>query len=76
MSQVRKERPVGARPESERSDWTEQDLLTIEEALPRLRDAIAEAEAELATAAGPEERDLLERRITAMRDACRRLEAR
>jgi predicted nucleic acid-binding Zn-ribbon protein len=76
VSEPRSERPVGARPESERSDWTEQDLLTIEEALPRLRDAIAEAEAEAAAVTDPDQRDLLERRIAAMYEARKRLESR
>ncbi|SHN40105.1 hypothetical protein [Cryptosporangium aurantiacum] len=34
------------RPEATRSDWTDQDLLTRHEALPRLERAIAEASAE------------------------------
>ena len=66
-------RPVGKRPEPDRSDWTEQDLLTREEALPRLQEAIEEIEAERKTAGDSATRQQLEARLTAMRAACARL---
>jgi hypothetical protein len=75
MNEPRRERPVGARPQEERSDWTEQDLLTVDEALPRLLDAIAEAEAEAEASTDPAERDETNRRLEAMYEARRHLEA-
>jgi len=61
------------RPAEERSDWTEQDLLTVEEALPRLEEAIAELNSEVATTTDPRSRTELERRLTAMTAARERL---
>lgn len=63
------ERPVGARPEEGRSDWTEQDLLTLDEALPRLESAIAEIEQEIDAAADPEAKKKLNERLAAMHAA-------
>ena len=54
-------------PRSERSDWTDQDLLTVAEALPRVAQAIAEVEAELAVETDPAGRTELLRRLAAMR---------
>jgi hypothetical protein len=75
VTEQRSARPVGARPEADRSDWTEQDLLTVDEALPRLVDAIAEVSAEMAVAADPAERELVARRLAAMHEAKAQLEA-
>ncbi|MFA1538172.1 hypothetical protein [Actinomadura monticuli] len=60
---------MSERPESERSDWTDQDLLTRREAGERIRAAIAETEAllEAAGPARPGERAELERRLAALR---------
>jgi hypothetical protein len=60
---------MSERPESERSDWTDQDLLTRREAGERVRAAIAETEAllEAADPARAEERAALERRLAALR---------
>ncbi|WP_181783336.1 hypothetical protein [Pseudonocardia pini] len=69
------ERPVGARPEEGRSDWTEQDLLTIDEALPRLEEAITEVEQELAGVNDEAEKELVARRLAAMHEAKRRLQS-
>jgi outer membrane murein-binding lipoprotein Lpp len=59
-------RPVGQRPMDERSDWTEQDLLTIDEASGRLEQEMQETREALAAADDPEERANLERRLQAM----------
>ena len=59
-------RPVGQRAESTRSDWTEQDLLTRDEALPRLEQAIAEVEAERESTVDAASRDALSERLAAM----------
>jgi hypothetical protein len=58
------------RPESERSDWTEQDLLTREEASSRLEVEIVETEARLAQlgSADETERELLGTRLRALRE--------
>lgn len=64
---------MSERPEAGRSDWTEQDLLTVDEALPRLEQAIAEVTAEAAAATDPAERELVKRRLSAMHDARARL---
>lgn len=61
------ERPLGARPPADRSDWTEQDLLTRHEALPRLESAIEEADAEYQAAQDATARELIGRRLDAMR---------
>jgi hypothetical protein len=60
------------RPESERSDWTDLDLLTREEAAGRLRDEIAELEPRLA-GLDPAERELVETRLRALRAAAAEL---
>jgi hypothetical protein len=59
---------MSPRPESERSDWTDLDLLTREEASGRLQEEIAEIEPRLAEA-DPAERELLESRLRALREA-------
>ncbi|KOU58940.1 hypothetical protein ADK57_35200 [Streptomyces sp. MMG1533] len=58
-------------PESERSDWTDLDLLTREEASGRLRAEITETEARLAELGDGDraERELLEPRLRALREA-------
>lgn len=58
-------------PESERSDWTDLDLLTREEASSRLKEEIAGIEPRLAELgdAHPAERELLESRRRALREA-------
>ncbi|WP_433761390.1 hypothetical protein [Nocardia sp. CA-135398] len=62
---------MSRKPESERSDWTELDLLTREEAYGRLREEISEVEARLPElgAADIAERELLESRLRALREA-------
>jgi hypothetical protein len=62
------------RPESERSDWTDLDLLTREEAAGRLREEIADIEPRLGDA-DPAERELLETRLRALREAVDELAA-
>ncbi|MCX5095651.1 MULTISPECIES: hypothetical protein [unclassified Streptomyces] len=62
---------MSRRPESERSDWTDLDLLTREEAHGRLLAEIAETDARLAepgTSDGAE-RELLRSRLRALREA-------
>jgi hypothetical protein len=65
---------MSRRPESERSDWTDLDLLTREEAAGRLKEEIADIEPRLGEA-GPAERDLLETRLRALREAADELAA-
>ncbi|MEV7981787.1 hypothetical protein [Streptomyces sp. NPDC086519] len=64
---------MSRRPESERSDWTDLDLLTREEAHGRLVAEIAETEARLAqlgeSASEAAERELLGTRLRALREA-------
>jgi hypothetical protein len=62
---------MSRRPESERSDWTDLDLLTREEASGRLVAEIAETEARLAELGDSDraERELLEPRLRALREA-------
>ncbi|MFE6821031.1 hypothetical protein [Streptomyces sp. NPDC057690] len=62
---------MSRRPESERSDWTDLDLLTREEAHGRLLTEIAETDVRLAGPdAGDEaERELLRTRLRALREA-------
>lgn len=62
---------MSRKPESERSDWTELDLLTREEAYGRLQEEIGEVEARLLElgAADAAERELLETRLRALREA-------
>jgi hypothetical protein len=59
---------MSPRPESERSDWTDLDLLTREEASGRLQKEIAEIEPRLAVVDAAE-RELLESRLRALREA-------
>lgn len=68
------ERSLGRRREEDRSDWTEQDLLTTDEAVPRLDQAIAEVTRELEAAgadggADDGARTELRRRLDAMHRA-------
>lgn len=63
------ERPVGARPEADRSDWTEQDLLTRQEALPRLEEAITEATAQFECERDDRARETIALRLQAMQVA-------
>jgi hypothetical protein len=65
---------MSRRPESERSDWTDLDLLTRDEAAGRLREEIAEIEPRLPEA-DPAERELLESRLRALREAVDELAA-
>ncbi|ELP64928.1 hypothetical protein ACKI1I_11950 [Streptomyces turgidiscabies] len=64
---------MSGRPESERSDWTDLDLLTREEAHGRLLTEIAETDVHLAGLGdgdGDEaERELLQRRLHALHEA-------
>jgi len=62
---------MSRRPESERSDWTELDLLTREEAHGRLQAEMVDTEARLAELgdADQAERELLDRRLGALRAA-------
>ncbi|WP_433632218.1 hypothetical protein [Nocardia sp. CA-120079] len=62
---------MSRKPESERSDWTELDLLTREEAYGRLQEEIGEVQARLPElgAADAAERELLETRLRALREA-------
>ncbi len=62
---------MNSRPESERSDWTDLDLLTRAEAADRLRAEIIETETRLAASdiTDASERELLGARLSALRDA-------
>jgi len=62
---------MSSRPESERSDWTDLDLLTREEAYGRLRQEITETEARLAAFGDADQaaREFHERRLGALRSA-------
>ncbi|MFC4499402.1 MULTISPECIES: hypothetical protein [Streptomyces] len=66
---------MSRRPESERSDWTDLDLLTREEAHGRLLAEIAETDARLAVLGGSEraERELLQSRLRALHEAAAEL---
>jgi len=66
-------RPVGQRPESERSDWTEQDILTIPEAAGRLEQEIADVVAALAESSDSDEKSALKRRLRAIEASRERL---
>ncbi|WP_284742401.1 hypothetical protein [Amycolatopsis sp. RTGN1] len=59
---------MSRRPEAERSDWTDLDLLTRDEAAGRLREEIAEIEQTLGDTTGAE-RELLDTRLRALREA-------
>jgi hypothetical protein len=62
---------MSSRPESERSDWTDLDLLTREEAYGRLQREITETEALLAELGDSDQaaRELHERRLRALHSA-------
>ncbi|MEU9271652.1 hypothetical protein AB0E04_40440 [Streptomyces sp. NPDC048251] len=68
---------MSGRPQSERSDWTDLDLLTREEAHGRLLTEIAETDVRLAelgdgdsgTDRDRDERELLRSRLRALREA-------
>lgn len=62
---------MSGRPESERSDWTDLDLLTREEAHGRLLTEIADTDVRLAALGADDEaeRELLQRRLSALREA-------
>jgi hypothetical protein len=66
---------MSGRPESERSDWTDLDLLTRDEAAGRLREEIAATVARLADAGDTDEteRAPLETRLRALREAVEEL---
>jgi hypothetical protein len=60
---------MSRRPESERSDWTDLDLLTVDQAAVRVHDEIVETEQQLA-GLDPDaaaERELVETRLRALR---------
>ncbi|WP_216898433.1 hypothetical protein [Nocardia alni] len=61
---------MSSRPESERSDWTDLDLLTRTEAADRLRAEITETETRLAAPdiTDASERELLGARLRALRE--------
>ncbi|MFI6620774.1 hypothetical protein [Streptomyces sp. NPDC050528] len=69
---------MSGRPESERSDWTDLDLLTRDEAYGRLQEEIALTARRLAElGAGDEaERELLATRLRALREAAEDLNVR
>ncbi|MEO3787566.1 hypothetical protein ABGB12_29925 [Actinocorallia sp. B10E7] len=54
---------MSTRPESERSDWTDLDLLTREEAAERVRAEITDVRARLDAESRPEARAALEQRL-------------
>jgi hypothetical protein len=62
---------MSRRPESERSDWTDLDLLTREEAHGRLLDEIADTDVRLTELGADDgaERELLQTRLRALREA-------
>ncbi|MCT9075585.1 hypothetical protein [Streptomyces fulvoviolaceus] len=62
---------MSRRPESERSDWTDLDLLTREEAHGRLLAEIAETDVRLSELGESDqaERELLQSRLRALREA-------
>jgi len=68
---------MSRRPESERSDWTDLDLLTRDEAAGRLQEEIADIEPRLGALgdADAAERELLETRLRALREAVDELAA-
>ncbi|MBK3563046.1 MULTISPECIES: hypothetical protein [unclassified Streptomyces] len=69
---------MSRRPESERSDWTDLDLLTRDEAYGRLQEEIGLTVRRLAElGAGDEaERELLDTRLRALREAAEDLNVR
>lgn len=68
---------MSRRPESERSDWTDLDLLTRDEAYGRLQEEIALTGRRLAELAADDqaERELLDTRLRALREAAEDLNA-
>ncbi|MFD7205494.1 hypothetical protein [Streptomyces sp. NPDC059893] len=66
---------MSRRPESERSDWTDLDLLTREEAASRLREEMAATAHRLAVSDDDAERALLTSRLRALREAAEELAA-
>lgn len=69
---------MSRRPESERSDWTDLDLLTREEAYGRLQEEIAETDVRLAELGDGDEaeRELLRSRLRALRETAEELDVR
>ncbi|MFJ9629416.1 hypothetical protein ACIQPR_24705 [Streptomyces sp. NPDC091280] len=69
---------MSRRPESERSDWTDLDLLTRDEAYGRLQEEIGLTVGRLAElgAADAAERELLDTRLRALREAAEDLNVR
>ncbi|WP_329551204.1 hypothetical protein [Streptomyces sp. NBC_00696] len=68
---------MSRRPESERSDWTDLDLLTRDEAYGRLQEEIALTGRRLAELGADDqaERELLDTRLRALREAAEDLNA-
>jgi len=62
---------MSGRPESERSDWTDLDLVTRDEAYGRLQEEIASTARRLAELGADDEaeRELLDTRLRALREA-------
>jgi hypothetical protein len=69
---------MSGRPESERSDWTDLDLLTRDEAYGRLQEEIALTDRRLAELGADDkaERELLDTRLRALREAAEDLNVR
>ncbi|MET7486874.1 hypothetical protein [Streptomyces sp. NPDC005538] len=69
---------MSGRPESERSDWTDLDLLTRDEAYGRLQEEIGLTARRLAELGADDaaERELLDRRLRALREAAEDLNVR
>ncbi|MFJ9374929.1 hypothetical protein [Streptomyces sp. NPDC101455] len=69
---------MSGRPESERSDWTDLDLLTRDEAYGRLQEEIGLTTRRLAELGADDEaeRELLDTRLRALREAAEDLNVR
>ncbi|MBK3572917.1 hypothetical protein JHN63_03565 [Streptomyces sp. MBT65] len=69
---------MSGRPESERSDWTDLDLLTRDEAYGRLQEEIGVTARRLAELGADDhaERELLDTRLRALREAAEDLNVR
>ncbi|MGX9889476.1 hypothetical protein [Streptomyces sp. NPDC002276] len=69
---------MSRRPESERSDWTDLDLLTRDEAYGRLQEEIGLTVGRLAELGADDEaeRELLDTRLRALREAAEDLNVR
>ncbi|WP_329263871.1 hypothetical protein OG223_49100 [Streptomyces sp. NBC_01478] len=69
---------MSGRPQSERSDWTDLDLLTRDEAYGRLQEEIALTDRRLAELGADDqaERELLDTRLRALREAAEDLNVR